>query len=48
MPSPPIAPKPKDNGPMNTLQKLNEEYNLTKKQSQKFSYKSSEKPTEHR
>ena len=43
-----IAPKLKGNGPMNTLLKLNEEYDLAKQRSQKFSYKSPKESPERR
>jgi len=48
MSRPQIAPKLKGNSPMNTLLKLNEEYELTKQRSQKFSYKSPKEPPERR
>ena len=49
MSKPQTAPKLKSDGPMNTLLKLNEEYNLSKQRSLKFSYKNpKEQPLKHR
>lgn len=48
MSKPQIELKPKAKGPMNTLTKLNEEYDLTKQRSQKLSYKIPTEPPEHR
>ena len=48
MSRPPIAPKLKGSGPMNMLLKLNEEYDLAKQRSQKFSYKSPKETPERR
>ena len=48
MSRPQVTHKLKGNGPMNTLIKLNEEYDLAKKRSHKFSYKSPKEPPEPR
>ncbi len=48
MSRPQITLKLKAKGPMNTLLRLNEEYDLAKQRSLKLSYKSSKEPPERR
>ena len=46
MPKPSIEPKHKGSGPMNTLLKMNDEFDKSKQRSHKFIYKIQKEPFE--